>query len=71
MGSQDANTLSLPHLAIITSMQVTFDIPDTRAALEALLVEGYRTRRLSEGQIKRSLGYGTLTALHLLARNSV
>jgi hypothetical protein len=53
-------------------MQVTLDIPDTladqllaagrdpaRAALVALAVEGYRTRQLSEGQIKRMLGYGT------------
>jgi len=60
-------------------MQVTLDIPDAladqlraagkdpaRAALEAVLVEGYRTRQLSEGQIKRILGYGTRMQVHAL-----
>ena len=62
-------------------MQVTLDIPDTfaaqltaagqdpaRAALEALLVEGYRTRLLNEGAIKRALGYGTRMQVHELLR---
>jgi hypothetical protein len=50
-------------------MQVTLTIPDelaaqltaagehpARAALEALAVEGYRTRRLTEADVKRMLG---------------
>jgi predicted HTH domain antitoxin len=62
-------------------MQVTLTIPDSlaaqltaagkdpaRAALEALLVEGYRTRLLSEGQIKRILGYGTRMQVHGLLK---
>ena len=50
-------------------MQVTLDIPDALAApalLEALLVEGYRTRVVSEGQIRRALGYGTPMQVHAL-----
>jgi predicted HTH domain antitoxin len=74
-------TLSPPRLAIITSMQVTFDIPDTlaaqltaagkdpaRAALEALLVEAYRNRQIFEGEIKRILGYGTRMQVHALLK---
>jgi predicted HTH domain antitoxin len=62
-------------------MQVTFEIPDTiaaqltaagkdsaRVALEALMIEGYRTRMLSEGQIKRILGYGTRMQVHALLK---
>jgi predicted HTH domain antitoxin len=66
-------------------MQVTFDIPDTladqllatgkdpaRAALEALAMEGYRSRQLTEGQIKRMLGYGTRMQVHdLLSEHAV
>ena len=60
-------------------MHVTLDIPDTladqllasgkdpaRAALEALAIEGYRSRQLSESQIKRILGYGTRLQVHTL-----
>jgi predicted HTH domain antitoxin len=60
-------------------MHVTLDIPDTladqllasgkdpaRAALEALAIEGYRSRQLSESQIKRILGYGTRMQVHTL-----
>lgn len=60
-------------------MQVTLDIPDTladqllaagrdpaRAALEALAIEGYRSRQMSESQIKRFLGYGTRMQVHAL-----
>jgi len=62
-------------------MQVTLDIPDAlaaqmtaagkdpaRAALEALLVEGYRQRLLFEGEIKRILGYGTRMQVHALLK---
>jgi hypothetical protein len=66
-------------------MQVTIDIPDSfaeqlaaagkdpaRSALEALLVEGYRTGQLNSGQIKRALGYGTRMQVHeLLAEHNV
>lgn len=66
-------------------MQVTFDIPDAlaaqiaaagkdpaRQALEALLADAYRTRTLSEGEIKRILGYGTRMEVHqLLAEHGV
>lgn len=58
-------------------MQVTLDIPDelaaqmvsggenlTRAALEALAVEGYRTERLSESEIRRLLGFETRMEVH-------
>ena len=34
--------------------------PDlSRAALEALALEGYRSERLSEGQVRRMLGFRT------------
>jgi len=59
------------------NMQVTLDIPDnlaaqmvsggenlTRAALEALAVEGYRTERLSESEIRHLLGYETRMEVH-------
>ena len=62
-------------------MQVTFDIPDTlaaqiiatgkepsRAALEALAVEGYRTRQLTESEVKQMLGYGTRMQVHALLK---
>jgi predicted HTH domain antitoxin len=62
-------------------MQVTLEIPDTiaaqltaagkepaRVALEALMVEGYRTRQISEGQIKRTLGYQTRMEVHDLLK---
>ena len=62
-------------------MQVTLEIPDTyaaeltaagkdpaRVALEALLVEGYRSRLLSEGQIRHTLGYGTRMQVHALLK---
>jgi predicted HTH domain antitoxin len=66
-------------------VQVTFDIPDdlasqflaagkepSRAALESLAVEGYRTERLSEGQVKKMLGYSTRMEVHaLLAEHAV
>jgi hypothetical protein len=66
-------------------MQVTLTIPDelaeqliaagkdpSRAALEALAVEGYRTQRLTEAEVKRMLGYGTRMQVHaLLADHNV
>jgi predicted HTH domain antitoxin len=65
----------------MNTMQVTFDIPDTlaaqltaagkdpaRAALEALLVEGYRTDTLTSGEIKRILGYSTRMQVHALLK---
>lgn len=60
-------------------MHVTFDIPDAfgaqlaasgkapaRTALEALLVDAYRTRMLSEAEIKRILGFATRMEVHQL-----
>jgi Uncharacterised protein family (UPF0175) len=39
--------------------------PDlSRAALEALALEGYRNERLSEGQVRRMLGFRTRTQVH-------
>ncbi len=58
-------------------MQITFNIPDdlasqivsdgqdlSRAALEALAVEGYRTERLSESEIRQLLGFETRMEVH-------
>ena len=58
-------------------MQVTLNIPDelaaqlvsggadiSRAALEALAVEGYRTERLSEFEIRLLLGFETRIEVH-------
>lgn len=58
-------------------MQITVEIPDElaaqlvpggrdlpRAALEALAVEGYRTERLSESEIRRLLGFETRMEVH-------
>jgi hypothetical protein len=60
-------------------MQITLDIPDSlaehfiasgkepsRAALETLLVEGYRTGAIFEGEIRHALGYGTPMQVHAL-----
>ncbi len=39
--------------------------PDlSRAALEALALEGYRSQRLSEGQVRRFLGFRTRMQVH-------
>jgi hypothetical protein len=56
-------------------VQVTFDIPDelaaelgmadlSRAALEALALEGYRSERLTESEIRRLLGFETRMEVH-------
>jgi Uncharacterised protein family (UPF0175) len=58
-------------------MQVTLTIPDdlaaqliaagkdpAQAALEALAVEGYRSQRLSEYDIRRMLGFETRMEVH-------
>jgi hypothetical protein len=58
-------------------MQITLDIPDDlagqlsadsqglpRAALEALALEGYRSERLSESQIRELLGFETRMQVH-------
>ena len=43
-----------------------------RLALECLAVEGYRTRRFSEGEVRDLLGYGTPMEVHaLLAEHDV
>jgi len=57
--------------------QVTLDLPDelaaylassgrdaSRAALEAIALEGYRERKLSAGQLRRLLGYRTRVQVH-------
>lgn len=62
-------------------MQVTLDIPDdlaaqlvaagkdpSRAALEAVAIEGYRSQRLTESQVKQMLGYGTRMQVHALLK---
>jgi hypothetical protein len=58
-------------------MDVMLTIPDTfaeqlaaagqdpaRAALEALVIEGYRSRRLSEFQVRQMLGFATRMDVH-------
>ena len=58
-------------------MDVQLQIPDdvarvlqnqqkdlSRAALEALALEGYRNERLSEGQVRRLLGFRTRMQVH-------
>jgi len=66
-------------------MQVTFEIPDTfaaaltasgknpsRIALEALAIEGYRHRQLSESEISHLLGFENREEVHaFLADNDV
>lgn len=58
-------------------VQITLNIPDelatriasdgqdiSRAALEAMALEGYRTERLSESEIRRLLGFETRMEVH-------
>lgn len=58
-------------------MDVQLQIPDdvadalnreatdlSRTALESLALEGYRTGRLSEGQLRRMLGFSTRMQVH-------
>jgi hypothetical protein len=58
-------------------VQITLNIPDElaariasgdrdlcRAALEALALEGYRTERLSESEVRRLLGFETRMEVH-------
>lgn len=62
-------------------MQVTLDIPDnlaqqliaagkdpSREALEVLAVEGYRTERLTESEVRQMLGYETRIQVHALLK---
>jgi len=61
----------------LRSMDVQLQIPDdvarviqnqqpdlSRAALEALALEGYRNECLSEGQVRRMLGFRTRMQVH-------
>jgi hypothetical protein len=63
-------------------MQVTLEIPDTyaaelaaagkdaaRLALEALALEGYRTKELSESEIRRMLGFETRMEVHAFLKD--
>ena len=44
--------------------------PDlSRAALEALALEGYRSERLSEGQVRRLLGFKTRIQVHAFLKD--
>jgi hypothetical protein len=66
-------------------MLITVDIPDefaddmipegvepSRLALELLAIEGYRTKRMSESQVRQVLGYETRMEVHaLLAEHDV
>lgn len=66
-------------------MQVTLTIPadlaaqlisagkdPSREAIEALAVEGYRTERLTEAEVRQMLGYETRMQVHgLLAEHNV
>ena len=57
-------------------MQIALDIPDNiaaaiapgkdlaRAALEALALEGYRSKRLGESAVRRLLGFETRMEVH-------
>lgn len=58
-------------------MQITLDLPEdivrqlrttgrdvTRAALEGLALEGYRSGKLSESQVRRLLSFGTRYEVH-------
>jgi hypothetical protein len=62
-------------------MQITLEIPEgfaanlipvgkdpARAALEALAIEGYRSRSLTEPQVRRILGFGTRMQVHALPK---
>jgi len=66
-------------------MQVTLDIPEdivrsldadasalTRVALEGMAIEGYRSNRVSEEQVRRLLGFATRLEVHaFLKRHQV
>ena len=56
-------------------MQIQIELPDeiaqalrssdlSRTALEALAIEGYRTRRLGGGQVQHLLGFATPMQVH-------
>jgi hypothetical protein len=56
-------------------MHIEFELPDeiaqalaspdlSRAALESLAAEGYRLRRLGNGQVRRILGFSTPMEVH-------
>lgn len=56
-------------------MQIQFELPDdiaqalsapdlTRVALEAIALEGYRSRRLGGGQVQQLLGFSTPMQVH-------
>lgn len=60
-------------------MQIQIELPDeiaeafkggdlSRAALEALALEGYRSRRLGGGQVQRLLGFSTPMQVHAFLR---
>jgi hypothetical protein len=54
-------------------MQITLEVPDEiaerledlpRALLESFALEGYRSGKLTEEQVRRVLGYGTRMQVH-------
>jgi hypothetical protein len=61
-------------------VQITLDIPEelaaqiiagkdpALAALEAIAVDGYRTQRLSESEVRRMMGYQTRMQVHALLK---
>jgi hypothetical protein len=62
-------------------MEITLTIPEelaaqiipagkdpARAALEALAIDGYRTRNLTESQVRRMLGFETRMQVHALLK---
>jgi hypothetical protein len=63
-------TLHLPE-DIVRHLSAHGENP-ARAALEALALEGYRSRTLSEEQLRRMLGYETRVEVHgFLKRHGV
>jgi hypothetical protein len=59
-------TINLPE-DVTEALRVTWgDV--SRHALEALAVEGYRTRALTENQVKRLLNFETRFQVHALLR---
>jgi hypothetical protein len=58
-------TLNIPEEL---AAQVIADKDPALAALEAIAVDGYRTQRLTESEVRRMMGYQTRMQVHALLK---
>ena len=76
MGSRDEDHLDLPTPCYSKGMKITVELPDDvaqhanpgREALEALAIEGFRSRRFTRFEVGQLLGLSRIQTEDFLAR---